>query len=206
MKIALLTHSLEESVSGVPCGYQDMLSACHGGVNAWYWNWKFGQPAFKRKVTVKKSCHKNFEKHLLLAYCGIPHASKDINGRWVRQFLIGKDRHRWIEILNCTRKFIDAIAERNYELAAEAMNRETTIRREMTPEVLDRLGGKLVEDAVRHGCGARFTGAGGGGCIWALGNVENIDRLRPLWEDSLSTRKGACLLDVEIDPRGVVFH
>jgi D-glycero-alpha-D-manno-heptose-7-phosphate kinase len=205
-KIALLTHALEESVAGVPCGYQDMLAACHGGVNTWHWKWKFGQPAFKRKVTVKKSGHKELEKHLLLAYCGIPHQSSDINGRWVRQFLKGKNRKRWVEILNCTRAFIDAVGERKYDPAVAMMNRETAIRREMTPEVLDRLGEKLVDQAIRQGCGARFTGAGGGGCIWALGKVENIDRLRPLWEESLSTRQGAGLLDVKIDASGVVVH
>jgi D-glycero-alpha-D-manno-heptose-7-phosphate kinase len=63
-----------------------------------------------------------------------------------------------------------------------------------------------VEIALQHGCGARFTGAGGGGCIWALGEVENVDRLRPLWEEVLSTRKEARLLDAEIDTSGVRIY
>jgi D-glycero-alpha-D-manno-heptose-7-phosphate kinase len=64
----------------------------------------------------------------------------------------------------------------------------------------------LVQRALQNGCGARFTGAGWGGCIWALGEVENIDRLRPLWEESLSTRKEARLLDAKIDSEGVRIH
>jgi D-glycero-alpha-D-manno-heptose-7-phosphate kinase len=63
-----------------------------------------------------------------------------------------------------------------------------------------------VESALQNDCGARFTGAGGGGCIWALGEIENVDRLRPLWEEILLTRKEASLLDVKIDTSGVVVH
>ena len=39
-----------------------------------------------------------------------------------------------------------------------------------------------------------------------LGEIENVDRLRPLWEKILSTRKQARLLEVEIDSKGVVVH
>jgi len=39
-----------------------------------------------------------------------------------------------------------------------------------------------------------------------LGEVENIDRLRPLWQKSLSSPKEACLLDVGIDSKGVMVY
>jgi D-glycero-alpha-D-manno-heptose-7-phosphate kinase len=86
------------------------------------------------------------------------------------------------------------------------MNRETAIRREMTPDVLDDVGEKLVNVARQNGCGARFTGAGGGGCLWALGEMEDIDRLRPLWEKSLPPESEACLLEVKVDSKGLVVH
>ena len=204
--IALLAYKLEETVAGVPCGSQDQLAAAYGGVHVWYWQDRPGQSHYKRKVAVKKETHKELERRLLLAYCGKPHVSKDINGRWVQQFLAGKNRGRWREIIDQTHRFTAALADHNYRQAAEYMNRETAIRRELTPDVLDNVGQKLVETALQNGCGARFTGAGGGGCIWALGEIENVDRLRPLWEKTLSTRKQACLLDVEIDTKGVMIH
>ncbi len=204
--IALLAYKLEETVAGVPCGSQDQLAAAYGGVHVWYWQDRPGQSHYKRKVAVKKETHKELERRLLLAYCGKPHVSKDINGRWVQQFLAGKNRARWREIIDQTHRFTAALADHNYRQAAEYMNRETAIRRELTPDVLDNVGEKLVETALQNGCGARFTGAGGGGCIWALGEIENVDRLRPLWEKTLSTRKQACLLDVEIDNKGVMIH
>jgi D-glycero-alpha-D-manno-heptose-7-phosphate kinase len=204
--IASLAYKLEETVAGVPCGSQDQLAAAYGGVNLWHWQNRPGQSHYKRTVAVKKKYHKALERRLLLAYCGKPHVSKDINGRWIQQFLTGKNRAVWQEIIEQTRRFAAALADQNYSQAAIHMNREVALRREMTPDVLDPVGVRLAESALQNGCGARFTGAGGGGCIWALGEIENVDRLRPLWEKILSARKQACLLDVEIDTRGVVVY
>ena len=190
----------------MPCGSQDQLAAAYGGGNLWHWQNRPGQSHYKRTVAVKKKYHKALERRLLLAYCGKPHVSKDINGGWIQQFLTGKNRAVWQEIIEQTRRFAAALADQNYSQAAIHMNREVALRREMTPDVLDHVGVRLAESALQNGCGARFTGAGGGGCIWALGEIENVDRLRPLWEKILSARKQACLLDVEIDTRGVVVH
>ena len=35
--IALLAQAIEESIAGVPCGFQDQLAAVFGGINAWHW-------------------------------------------------------------------------------------------------------------------------------------------------------------------------
>jgi D-glycero-alpha-D-manno-heptose-7-phosphate kinase len=201
--LALLVHQIEQSVAGVPCGLQDQLAAAYGGVNLWHWQAEPGKTIFKKEAAVRKKGFKALERHLLLAYCGKPHVSKDINGRWVRQFLAGRYRKQWENIISFTRQFASALGRSDYRLAADCMNQETDIRTQMTPDVLDGMGKKLVRLAVKNHCGARFTGAGGGGCIWALGDVENIDRLRPLWEKALSARRQACLLDAAIDSRGV---
>lgn len=205
-QIAILAHGLEESVAGVPCGFQDQLAAIYGGAHVWEWPTGIDRPQFRKKVVVPKRLHKNLEKHLLVAYCGTPHVSKDINSRWVQQFLKGRFRHLWAEIVACTRQFVMALADRNYSLAGELMNRETAFRQKMTPDVLDDIGLQLAKSARTHNCGARFTGAGGGGCIWALGEIENIDRLRPLWEEILSSENEARLLDIKIDSQGLVVH
>jgi len=205
-KIALIAHVLEASVAGVPCGHQDQLAAVYGGVNAWYWPADHEEPLFRRKTIIDPQFLKEFEKHLLLAYCGVPHASKDINRKWVQQFLAGKYRGLWTEIVVCTREFAAALAQQSIKDACSAMNRETQIRRQMTPDVLDEMGVALVEAAVENNCSARFTGAGGGGCVWALGEVEDIDKLKHTWEVILSARKEACLLDAKIDSKGVLWY
>ncbi len=44
--IAMLAHTIEETVAGVPCGMQDQLAAAYGGVNEWYWPGKIDGPPF----------------------------------------------------------------------------------------------------------------------------------------------------------------
>ena len=75
----------------------------------------------------------------------------------------------------------------------------------MTPEVLDNTGKKLFERAVALNCGARFTGAGGGGCLWAIGEQDNISRLADDWKALLDPIEDAALLDTRIDTDGIVI-
>ena len=200
---ALLAHALEGSVAGVPCGLQDHLAAAYGGIHAWYWAQESTARGFKKVTIVEPRRFTEIESHILVAYCGVPHVSKDINGQWVRQFIAGKHRQKWEEICTITRKFIDAMIDLNYEEAACCMNREVALRREMTPEVFDEMGEQLRASAVENACGVRFTGAGGGGCVWAMGDMEDIDRLRGIWENILRQREDARILDSRVDGRGV---
>jgi D-glycero-alpha-D-manno-heptose-7-phosphate kinase len=202
-KAVILAHAIEQSVAGVPCGLQDQLAAAFGGVNVWYWKDVTKSPCFVRKNLLKKELSKDFEKNIILAYCGIPHESKNINGRWVNQFVSGRSRDFWNEIVECTSGFVDSVSIRRFHDAAIFMNRETAIRRRMTPDVVDEVGRKLIISARENGCGARFTGAGGGGCMWAIGEACDIERLKDKWESILSQREGACLLEFGIDFKGV---
>ena len=200
-----LAFALEASVAGVPCGLQDHLAAAHGGVHAWYWGVDPEKPtAYNYVNLIQPGDIDAFESHILIAYCGKPHTSKDVNSRWVKQFVAGNHRHGWIEICSLTRKFIDAISKFNYKEAADCMNREVAIRRKMTPDVFDEIGEQLRTTAQENRCGVRFTGAGGGGCVWALGELEDIDRVRGMWENILRQRTDAKLLDCHIDNQGVI--
>lgn len=205
-QIVLLAHGIEESAAGVPCGSQDQLAAVFGGVNAWHWPDAPDAPPYRRRVVFRKHQYRQLSDHLLVAYCGVPHESRDVNGRWVRQFLKGECRREWIEIVNCTKKFIDSLLEHNYKGAAAAMRYETAVRCRMTPDVLDDIGLRLSNAATEYDCGARFAGAGGGGCVWALGESAHIRQLKPVWRDILSRRPTACILDVGIDSTGLAVR
>ncbi len=200
---ALLAHALEGSVAGVSCGLQDHLAAAYGGVHAWYWARESAARAFKKVTIAKPRLFPAIETHILVAYCGVPHVSKDVNGQWVRQFIAGKHRKIWREICATTQKFIEAMMDQNYEEAVRCMNREVAFRREMTPEVFDSMGDQLRTSALKNTCGVRFAGAGGGGCVWALGAMEDIDRLRGIWENILRQRKDARILDACVATKGV---
>jgi D-glycero-alpha-D-manno-heptose-7-phosphate kinase len=203
---AILAHALEESVAGVPCGLQDQLAAAYGGVNAWYWSTEIDRAPFRRKVVIGKRRYAHLGKRVLLAYCGIPHVSKDINTEWVRQFLAGRSRNHWVAITHATRRFISALAEDDLDTAVAAMQTETALRLELTPQVLDNMGTRLMRAAEAEGCGARFTGAGGGGCVWALGHSKHIDRLKGMWENILASHPDARLLEFKIDGDGLMIE
>ncbi len=201
--VALIAHSVEESIAGVPCGLQDQLAAVFGGINAWHWLAPPQTGVFRRETLIPRRGMRRLERHLLAAYAGVPHVSADINGRWVRQFISGRRRQEWVEMIACTRSFAEALRRRDFAGAAAAMNREVDLRRRMTPAVLDGLGRQLVAAARRCGCGARFTGAGGGGCLWAIGEADALSRLRPAWQDILCARRHAHLMDARVAGEGI---
>ncbi len=205
-QIVLLAHAIEESVAGVPCGFQDQLAAAYGGINAWYWENALSAGGFRRKVLVAKPFHDDFSRHILVAYCGIPHESRQINRIWVDQFIGGATRKEWVSIVDHTHRFSEAVRDRQYQRAGNFMNLETAIRRSMTPDVLDDMGTKLIQAARKQGCGGRFTGAGGGGCIWAIGETGAMDTLRNTWEKCLAQNPEARLLDIRIDSDGLIVE
>lgn len=205
-RIAWLAHYIEASVAGVPCGVQDQLAAAFGGVNQWFWRMGETAPAFKREVIFNTPEDLTaFNDHILLTYCGIPHVSKEINSQWVRSFIKGETRKIFEKIAELTNAFSKAVKQRDFHLAADLMNQETTLRLGMTPDVLDNMGKKLFEMAKENNCGARFTGAGGGGCLWAIGEKDDIKKLRPIWVAELSTIAQAKILDAGIDNQGILL-
>lgn len=202
--VASLAHAIEQSIAGVPCGMQDQLAAVYGGVNGWSWTAAMGGPLFERQPLIPAENSAAFSRRLIVAYCGAPHESKDINGTWVREFTRGRFRSEWQQIAEYSRGFIQAIGCGDYERARVLMDRETDIRMQMTPDVLDDIGRQLVAVARQQQCGARFTGAGGGGCLWALGEPERIAALRPSWSEVLAQNNEAKILNTQVDATGVL--
>lgn len=203
-EIIRMAHAVEESVAGVPCGLQDQLAAAYGGINLWSWQDGVRNPAFQRMSLVPRRAVDRFSANLLIAYCGIPHQSRDINRIWVNQFLQGQFRKEWAEIAGLTREFGSAISANDLDAAIDIMNHETGLRQKMTPDVLDQTGQLLVNAAMNEDCGARFTGAGGGGCIWAIGETGQINRLNARWQTILAPIPDACMLPTTIDTQGLV--
>lgn len=199
----VMAHAVEEAVAGLPCGMQDQLAATYGGVHAWYWPGDPGDPPFRSRKVVSDQDHESLERRLLLAYCGVPHESRDTNRKWIEGYVSGRQRQYWEEIVKTTRTFVRALSVKDWTSAVHAMNKEVDLRRELTPEVFDELGEALVDAARKAGCAARFAGAGGGGCIWALGDMERIAELKKAWSTILEQRPEAGLLDLKIDRKGL---
>jgi D-glycero-alpha-D-manno-heptose-7-phosphate kinase len=197
--------AIESGVAGVPCGMQDHLAAAYGGVNQWVWRLGPGQ-RFVRRVVAPKRLHKSLENSTLLAYPGVTHQSSTINRRWVEGFQKGRYRREWTQICLLTDRFCRAVAEERFDDAARIMNEEVDLRLGMTPEVLTETTRLLVDLARAAGCGARFTGSGGGGCLWALGAADNIAALKKDWQALIKEVEGALMLPTTIAAQGVISH
>jgi D-glycero-alpha-D-manno-heptose-7-phosphate kinase len=203
-QIAWYSHFIESSVARVPCGVQDQLAASFGGVNQWLWKMGKTSPSFEQvKIFDNESDINSFNSNILIAYCGVPHISKDINSQWVKSFIKGETRAVFEKIAVLSNLFSKAVQEKNFIKAADMMNQETKLRVAMTADVLDNTGQKLFKKAIDLNCGARFTGAGGGGCLWAIGEKPDIARLKPLWQKILESVKDAKILDTKIDNQGI---
>ncbi|TYT75608.1 galactokinase [Desulfobotulus mexicanus] len=203
--VVLMAKNIESAVAGVPCGMQDQLAAAFGGMNLWHWDGSNLMQPWKQSVLMTGKEYENLSSCMLVAYGGEPHDSLDVNGRWVQGFAEGKTRAEWKDIALLTRRFAEALAKMDLKTAIFCMEEELAIRLRLTPEVLDPAGMRLASAAGNLGCGVRFAGAGGGGCVWALGPEDKIGVLRSHWRRLMETMPGAMILDAAPEKDGVLF-
>ena len=194
---------IEEAVSRGKCGMQDQAAAAYGGLNLWKWRYGGLRPPFQRERLLDPTGWKGLSKSLLVAYSGKSHVSLRTNRIWVDDYLAGKTRSGWIQVNEIVNKMADAIKRADWNKAARLLNAEMAIRREITPDALIPLTAKMIDQAEGVGCGARFAGAGAGGSVWALGDIEKIRVLRKIWELTLVPVKNGKILDCAVDPMGV---
>ncbi len=198
-----LGYHLEDGISGGNCGMQDQAAAVYGGVNGWRWNYSSrSEPVIREKLLDGKGI-KDLSERILVAYSGKWHVSATTNRIWLNNFLSGKTRNGWIEANNVIRQLVSSVKKMDWPESVKLVREEMKIRKKITPDALIPETDKIIKDAVRAGCGARFAGAGAGGSVWALGESEDILRLKKIWKKNLSLVKGAYILDCAVDPRGV---
>jgi D-glycero-alpha-D-manno-heptose-7-phosphate kinase len=198
-----LAYHLEDAVNGGMCGVQDQGAAVFGGVNKWSWNYSKVEQLFTRESLLDENGQKEVSKRILVAYSGKRHLSARINRLWVEKFLQGETRSGWIEVNKIVNRFALHIKKRRWNKAAQDLIEEAAIRKTLTPEAFTTIITRLIEESKKSGCGARFTGAGGGGTVWALGEIDAIARLREIWTHTLKDTKTGGILECNVDPVGV---
>jgi D-glycero-alpha-D-manno-heptose-7-phosphate kinase len=145
---------------------------------------------------------RELSKRILVAFSGKGHASLRINRAWINDFLSGVTRSGWVKVNEVVNALARAIKAKEWDKAARLLKKEMAIRRDITPDALIPITEELVDRAENAGCGARFAGAGGGGTVWALGEMDRINDLRKIWEGILTPIRGGRILECEIDPMG----
>jgi len=192
-----LAYQIEDGISSYTCGIQDHLASAYGGVNQWFWHDGTGSKLFSRKALLGSEDKSNIDRAIAVAFCGVTHDSGTINRRWIEGFCGGDNRSAWIQILEEVKSFCAAVSEKNWTKAAEHIKKENDLRRKLTPEVFTPTGYELVQAAEDSDCGARFTGSGGGGCLWAIGEHANIVKLKKQWEAILKEDGGMLPSDTD---------
>jgi D-glycero-alpha-D-manno-heptose-7-phosphate kinase len=198
-----LGYAVEDAMSGGGCGVQDQAAAVFGGVHQWTWRFGCAKRPFERVRLLDAKGEQAFSQRMIVAFSGTGHASSQVNRKWVKGFLDGETTKGWIEANRIIRDLGQAIRDQDWPGAAALLRREMQIRRDLTPEALIPITARLLEEAEALGCGARFSGAGAGGCVWALGQRENIEDLKTRWSRFLSSVRGGSVLSCHVDPVGV---
>jgi D-glycero-alpha-D-manno-heptose-7-phosphate kinase len=202
-EIVSLAYNIEDGVSGGNCGLQDHCAAVYGGVHQWKWRYETDTSPFKMERLLSQKNQKELSKRILVAYSGKSHISSRTNRKWVNDFLSGHTRRQWLAANEIVHHLAKAIREQDWKEATHLIQQEMQLRKKITPEALISITQKMVIQAERMGCGARFSGAGAGGSVWALGEMENIRGLREKWGKTLAPVRGGGILDCTVDPAGV---
>jgi D-glycero-alpha-D-manno-heptose-7-phosphate kinase len=200
--ILYLAYHLEDALNG-GCGLQDQGAAVFGGVNKWSWNYSKRERLFTRESILDQNGQREISKRILVAYSGRRHLSARINRLWIEKFLRGETRSGWIEVNKIVNRFALHIKEKRWDKGAQELIEEVAIRKKLTPEAFTPIITRLIEESEKAGCGARFAGAGGGGTVWALGEINTIQRLREIWAHILKGTKKGGILECTVDPIGV---
>lgn len=198
-----LAYHLEDAVNSGMCGLQDHGAAVFGGVNKWIWRYSRKERPFLRESILDDNGQMELSKRILLAYTGSTHISRKINRMWVENFLTGKTRSEWIEVNDIVKRLSGYIKRKKWLEASKELTNEVTLRKKITPEAFTPEIKRLINDSERTGCGARFAGAGGGGVVWAIGEIDNIEKLKDKWADILQEIKDGKVLECMIDSEGV---
>lgn len=201
-ELLYLAYHIEDGVAGGNCGMQDQAAAVYGGVNLWQWFYSRNACPFERTMILDRRGRRELSERILVAYSGKSHVSSVTNRKWIDDFISGRTRSGWIEANKIIKELAPAIKERDWAKSAGLIKKEVEIRRDITPEAFIPETEGLINEAEKAGCGARFSGAGAGGSVWAIGTYDAVQKLRPAWIRALKKEKGALMLPCAIDEYG----
>lgn len=204
--VAVLAHHIEDGLHISHTGLQDQLAAAYGGVNQWVWCYSDFDSPFRRNILLPSARLEELRGRILVAYSGATHDSKTLISQWVQSFRDRETRPSWYGIHHATHRLADAMHGGRWSEAADALREEAGYWDVVCPDVWTPLTSQLRKAAEERGCGARFTGAGGGGCIWALGAPDEIEALQPAWGRILQETHSGRLLAGEVADSGLAVH
>ncbi|UJB73412.1 hypothetical protein HRE53_32790 (plasmid) [Acaryochloris sp. 'Moss Beach'] len=185
-RIALLAHTIEDSLQNNITGLQDQLAATYGGVNKWIWKYSCFEHPYRQEKLLSSEYYKELQTRFAIVYTGERRNSSIATEKYINSFINGTDQLKWIKIRDLVDNFSNALNNQQWSEAAIILRKEAEVRDKILPEGLTPLTRALRQAAYNLDCGAAFTGGNRGGCIWAIGSSQSsISSIKSLWEEIL---------------------
>jgi galactokinase/mevalonate kinase-like predicted kinase len=195
--IVWLAHSIEDSLFK-NTGLQDQAAAFYGGINVWEWNYGHHKDVYKQLPI--KQLNIKFEENSLLIYSGCPHYLTRKGSKIIYSFFNKKNSIDFVENVNeNTKNFLYSLSVGNLDKVAKYLDKEEILRHDFLNYKIPSSSAKIIDIARKNGCGIKFVGGGGGGCLWILGEQKNLKTIK----DEISKVKNIKILPFLIDYQGV---
>lgn len=195
--IVWLAHSIEDSLFK-NTGLQDQAAACFGGINLFKWYYHDCSKIFsQREINDSKI---NFENTSLVVYSGCPHYLTQKGSRIIHSFFSQPACLTFVKQVNQnTNKFLKMLKVGNLDGLKQCLNREEQLRHQFLKYRIPAASSKIISIARKNNCGVKFVGGGGGGCLWILGEPNQIVKVK----NKISQLETAKILNFSIDYSGV---
>jgi galactokinase/mevalonate kinase-like predicted kinase len=226
--LAELTQRVESKELGITAGYADRYVPIFGGIAYLDYRGKLHQDQLHEEpYTTFERLDNWVDEFPVVAICsGLEHDSGDVHGRMRPRYL--EEHNEWIQNGGLPPPMVRfmqdawetawrgkiALLQQDWQLFGELMNRNHSVVDKMMTYCGFRDGAGwannlLIETALSNGAyGAKLTGAGGGGSVFAVSHPKNIAKLKSAWNES-SLSAGLDLARVyqpQIDRKGLVVE
>jgi D-glycero-alpha-D-manno-heptose-7-phosphate kinase len=199
-QIRELSQNIEAQIIRVPTGCQDYYPAMYGGVSAV----ELTEAGIIRKAIPVDFA--DFNQRVLLVYTGLPRNS-GINNWEVTKLHIDGDKkvfRNFEQIAAIAHDMRGALEKADWNEVARLLREEWAHRRKNAPGITTPLMDRLVQVTKRAGAvGAKFCGAGGGGCAFFLVEPGAKERVSGIIEKEIAKEASARILPVTVAPQGV---
>jgi D-glycero-alpha-D-manno-heptose-7-phosphate kinase len=190
--------NVEAQAIDVPTGVQDYRPALYGGVSAV----ELGVDGVKRVAL--PVAPEELERRLVLAYTNASRNS-GINNWEVTKRHIDGDKHvqaSFGRIRDIAAAMRAALERGDWAAVGQHIADEWENRKQLAPGVTTPEIDAMLAAAMKAGAaGGKVCGAGGGGCLFCIGEPEDIPAIRAALEGA-----GARLLDFTVERRGLLLE
>jgi galactokinase/mevalonate kinase-like predicted kinase len=224
--LAELTQRVEAKELGITAGYADRYVPLFGGIAYLDYRAKLYQKILHNEpyTTYERLDPWVVEFPLITVSSGVKHDSGDVHGRMRPRYI--EEHDDWVDtggdappmvnfmrsVYECAWRGKIALLQQDWETFGTLMNQNhTAVDNMMTycgfADGAGEANNLLIETALANGAlGAKLTGAGSGGSVFAIALPENLAKVRIAWEKTIAETglDQAQIYQPKIDRKGLV--